>query len=111
EQARRHLNEYSASFELRTIDGEDLPVEAWPMALALRGKTFSHLEPRVRRFDRSWEKILAYSGTAIRSPGGDILLAVLTIHDVTARRRAEELLLQSQRQLELVVKGANVGVW
>lgn len=108
EQARRHLGEYPVHFELRTPEGETLPVDAWPMARALRGETFAQLELRVRRFDRPWEKILAYSGTTIRSASGNVSLALLTIRDVTARRRAEHLLAQSQRQMELVVKGANV---
>ena len=110
-QARRQLAEFPAIFELRTESGEVLPLEAWPMTRALRGETFTGMDISLRHRSRGWEKRLSYAGTSVRGDDGQVVLGLLTIRDVTARRIAEEQLEQNQRQMEIVVKGANVGVW
>ncbi|MDQ3034686.1 MAG: PAS domain S-box protein [Myxococcota bacterium] len=110
-QANMHLSRYPDTFELRTPDGEPVPLDAWPLSRVLRGETVSPMELRVRRLDRGWEKALVYSGTPVRGADGEIVLAVLTIHDLTGRKQAEELLARSRAQMEIVVHGANVGIW
>ncbi len=109
--AQRQLSQFERIFELRTWSGDVLPVEEWPMSRAIRGETFSGMEISLRHRARGWEKRLWYSGTSVRDDAGRVTLGLLTIRDITARRQAEEQLEHKQRQLEIVVKGARVGVW
>jgi PAS domain S-box-containing protein len=109
--AQRDLAQLAAVFELSTWSGEVLPLASWPMRRALDGETFSGMEVSLRHRSRGWEKRLLCSGTGVRDDAGAVILGLLTIRDITARRLAEEQLEHNQRQMEIVVKGANVGVW
>lgn len=111
EEAQRQLTDFASVFEVRTPAGEVLSVEQWPMSRALRGETFSGLDISLRHRSRGWVKQLSYAGTSVRGDDGRVILGLLTIRDITARRFAEEQLEHNQRQMEIVVKGANVGVW
>jgi PAS domain S-box-containing protein len=111
DEAPRQLAEFSSIFEVRAPSGELLPVEQWPMTRALRGETFSRMELSLRHAASGWEKQLSYGGACVRGDDGRVILGLLTIRDITARRFAEEQLEHNQRQMEIVVQGANVGVW
>ena len=95
-EARKHLSEFPKTYELRTVAGELIPFEQWPMPRALRGETFSTYEVRLRRIDQGWEKFIDYKGTPIRDHRGEIALAVLTVHDISERKRAENALAESE---------------
>jgi PAS domain S-box-containing protein len=110
-EAQRQLGDFATTFELLSPAGEVLPVADWPMSCALRGETFSGRDVTMRHRSQGWEKQLSCAGTSVRDEQGRLILGVLTMRDVTARRRAEEQLEHNRRQLEIVVKGANVGVW
>lgn len=70
-------------------DGGLIPIDSSPLYRALRGETFSGMEVRSKRLDNGDECVARYSGTAVRNDSGQVVLAVLTLHDVTDRKRAE----------------------
>lgn len=86
---RKSLAELEQMFELREFDGSLLPPAKWPIARTLAGEVFTGLEYVVRRIDRTFERAISYSGTPVRDAAGTVLLAVLTLHDVTERKRNE----------------------
>lgn len=111
EEAQRQLADFSSIFEVRALSGRLLSVDEWPMSRALRGETFSGMDVSIRHVARGWQKQLSYAGSAVRAEDGRVILGLITIRDITARREAQEELQHSQRQMEIVVKGANVGIW
>ena len=94
-EAREHLREYPRLFEVTDLAGILLPPEAWPIARAIQGEVFANHEIRVRRRDTGREFIGSYSGTPVRDPKGEMILAITTIRDITEqKRREQEKLLQ-----------------
>jgi len=98
EECRRFLAEFVGTFELRSIGGRVLPFEEWPMPLIISGRVLRDYVVRLRRLDQDWEKIVVYSGSMVRSAGGE-MLAFLSITDNTERIQAELQLEQSLKDL------------
>lgn len=88
-QVQQHLYRFHSDFEARDLQGNSISLEDWPMARVLRGETFSHWELQVQRLDTGKRWIGSYSGTPVRNSDGEIILAILTAHDVTEQHRVQ----------------------
>jgi two-component sensor histidine kinase len=89
--APTHRDFYVADLDVRTPDGAILPVEDWPFQRALRGDTVKDMELHVRRKSAPSPGYLgSFTAVPIRSESGDLLQIVVTIRDVTERRRAQK---------------------
>ncbi len=91
------LSELPDTFELATMDGVVLPLEQWPLSLILRGERLSDLELRVRRLDKEWERIYNFGGELVRDQAGTPLLAIVSVADITERKKAAEALAPGPR--------------
>ena len=98
EQVRRQLSEYQDTFEMFDLEGRPVPFEQWPLSRALRGERFADWAARVRRKDTGKLWIISYSGTQVCNKSGDIILSVVTVRDITERKRAEEALRESENK-------------
>lgn len=89
------------TFEVRTLDGELVPVEDWPVSRLLRGEAVSSTELVIHRRNggRSW--IASISSSLVKTPQLDEPLAVLTVEDITKRLMAETALRVSEQRLRL----------
>ena len=114
DEVRRHLGRFAEDYELSDAAGP-LPPEQWPMARVLRGERFDGVELTVHRRDadagrgRTW--VVAYSGTPVRDADGRLALAVVTLHDVTAERRAQADVRQNAVRLALALEAGGLGDW
>jgi hypothetical protein len=86
--------------EVRDRDDRLLPPEEWPLGRVIRGQTFSNVELHVRRTDRDHEWFGSYSGAPLPHRPGDPPLFLITIHDLTERRRIEEAVRALNSELE-----------
>ncbi len=84
------MADFAFDFELCDLSGELIPLSQWPLARLLRGDVFADMEVIVRRRDQKDEIIVSYSGRQVRHGDGQAMLCVLTIRDVTERKRAEK---------------------
>jgi PAS domain S-box-containing protein len=89
EQVQQPLCQFYDLFEGSSLQGVAIPLEQWPMARALRGETFSNWEIQVTRVDTGKTWIGSYSGTSVRNKQGEIILAIVTTHDVTAQHQTQ----------------------
>jgi PAS domain S-box-containing protein len=111
EEGRRPASEFSATFELATLDGAVLAFEAWPLSRLLRGEPVRDLELRVRRRDRPsgdakpWERVFRYGGTLVRVARGEPMMAIVTVSDVTEQRRVDERLRLEGAALQATASG------
>ncbi len=83
------IQNFASTFEFSVPGGPPLAYSEWPLVRVLRGESIKDRELRVRRLDIGAEWIISYSGVPVFAPDGSIELGVLTLHDVTERRRAE----------------------
>jgi PAS domain S-box-containing protein len=100
EECRRHLTELAETFVLSTLDGTELPVHQWPLSRVLSGERLHDWEVRIRRIKGDWERIFSYGGTLVPDANGKPLMAVVTLSDVTERKRAAEEIRQLNMELE-----------
>jgi PAS domain S-box-containing protein len=96
---RRYLNDFTDTFELYDLDGCLLPVEKWPLSRALKGEIFTGMEVKVKRIDTGYTGVWSYRGTPIRDASGNVTMAVLTVEDISERKRAEANILQLNQEL------------
>ena len=89
--------DFPLTHELRDQTGATLPPGQWPLACILRGEVLRDRELLIHHRVQGWQRWFAYSGTLVRDSAGQILLAVVSLSDTTARRQLEEQFRQSQK--------------
>jgi PAS domain S-box-containing protein len=89
EEVRQPLTGFADTFELMTLDGEVLSLEQWPLSRVLRGEQLRDFEVRIRRQDKKWERIYRYGGALVRDQDGSPLLGIVSMIDITERKRSE----------------------
>jgi light-regulated signal transduction histidine kinase (bacteriophytochrome) len=104
EEARRRLSEYEGMFELSTDEDGILPIEQWPLSRILRGEVLRGWEVRIRRCGSDVRRVFSYGGTVAKDADGTPLLAVVTVADITERKRAEQEIRQLNAELEQRVR-------
>jgi len=102
EEVKKHLHQFQAVFEVSFLDGRPVPLEQWPMARVLRGERFTDYELLVRRKDSGILRIWSYNGAPARTKAGDLVLCVITLRDITGRKRAEDGLRKSEMKLSKI---------
>jgi len=100
DECRRHLAEFADTFELSGLDGTVWPVGQWPLARILRGEKLRNLDVRIRRLQKDWQRVFSYGGTLVHDAGGQPMMAVVTVTDITERKRAEEEIRKLNQDLE-----------
>jgi PAS domain S-box-containing protein len=84
------LMEFADIFELSTEEDGILPLNQWPLARILRGEILQQWEVRIRRHGTDWQRTFSYGGTLARNTEGKPVLAIITITDITERKKTEE---------------------
>lgn len=110
-ECQRLLPEFADTFELSTPEDGILPLDRWPLARILRGETLRDWEVHVRRSGADWHRVFNYGGALAFDDRGKSLLAVVTVRDITASKRAEEALRESQKDLNRAQAVAYTGSW
>ncbi|HEV8592482.1 MAG TPA: PAS domain S-box protein, partial [Pyrinomonadaceae bacterium] len=107
DEVKRHLTEFTEIFELSSLDdGSVLPVDQWPLARVLRGDELRNLEVLIRRPGSNWERIFNYGGTLVRDEADQPMFAVVTMSDITERKRAERSRSESESRKEAILATA-----
>jgi two-component system sensor kinase FixL len=104
-EARLPLARYAALFEMRGPDGRPLPPEELPAARALRGETVREAEVEVlRRADGAPCFAGLCSATPLRDAAGRVAEVVVTIQDLTERRRERKALEEREAHLRSILE-------
>ncbi|HET6438558.1 MAG TPA: PAS domain S-box protein [Anaeromyxobacter sp.] len=104
EEAPRLYADLASSFELAPPRGEALSLEQRPMARIFAGESLRDCELRIRSRQAGWTRVFSYSGSLAHDPAGRPLVAVVTVRDVTARRRADEALIAERERLAVTLR-------
>ena len=96
DEPRQRLEELSDTFALTTLDGAEVPVAQWPLSRILRGEDIKDWELSVQRIADGWTRVFSYGGTLVRDQHGRPQMGLVTVADITERKRAEEAVRQSE---------------
>src|SRR5207248_1030032 len=96
-QCPRNLEEFSSGLQVYTPSGEPLPADEFPSRRALRGETAANVELAYLRKDTGESWIGSLSFSPVRAQDGTITGAVITSLDITARKRSEAALRESEK--------------
>jgi PAS domain S-box-containing protein len=96
------LSQTRSFFDIATPDGAPVPFDRWPIPRISRGENIRDLELCVHSRRQGWRRIFNYNGALIRGENDAIVMGLLTIRDVTERRRAEEALRRREAELRAV---------
>lgn len=94
---RSLLSDNQVLFEIFDLHGDPIDRSNWPAARVLRGETIHRYEVRVRRRDIGKEWIASYNGAPVVDGNGHVLMAVLTIEDVSNAKLTQQALIRSEK--------------
>ena len=103
------LPEFANIFELSRLDGSVLDLDQWPLPRIIRGERLRNLEVRIRRLDSDWNRVFNYGGSIVREASGR-LGAVVTMSDITDRKRAEADRQASELRYRRLFESAKDGI-
>ncbi|MEJ2725736.1 MAG: MASE3 domain-containing protein, partial [Deltaproteobacteria bacterium] len=103
EQVITNLKDFPGKFELRTLDGSLIPLEDWPLSKAL-GREFTDYEVQIRNLESGKTWIGSYSGAPVFDKEGELVSAILTIHDITRQKESERELQRAYDEMEMRVR-------
>jgi PAS domain S-box-containing protein len=104
------LNERQRFFELRYPDGKIMPAEEWPCYRAMRGEQIREYDVVLIRRDTGVRRYVRFSAAPIRDEGGQLILYVISMNDLTKLKVAEDSLRDSAARHEAIVNTAVDGI-
>lgn len=96
-EVERLFADCSESCDIKTLNGEALPPEQWPLTSALRGEARAGLELAFLRLDTEYSFIGSFNAVPVCSREGKRILAALTVRDITMQKQSEELLRRTEK--------------
>ena len=87
----------SPLLERYDLNDKLIPAEDWSVSRALRGEIVVQRQQRVRRIDTGTEVIVMVNATPVRDSSGEVIMAVVTVEDITTMKQAEESLRTSDK--------------
>lgn len=103
-----HLDEFVRLYECTDADGRAVEPSAWPAVRALAGEPVDALELHVTHRNNGKKWIGLYWALPLYYQGR--IQALVGIHDITERKRAEMALQESQDRLKLIFTSATNGL-
>lgn len=105
------LSAFAEHIAIFDVSRRPLTLAQWPGSLALRGESTVGLELQIESLRGDWSFAGLVNAMPLRDGEGAVIGAVLTIEDITKRRRVEESLRQNEALFSALVDLAPVGVY
>ncbi len=105
------LEEIAQDYRLYSRSGEELPQHDWPINKLMRGEPLRDFDALMCNVRQGWQLDASFGGVLVRDADGLPLLGLLTMRDMTERRRAERTRDDALRRLRLAMEIAHLGEW
>jgi PAS domain S-box-containing protein len=103
EEMQKNLEYFASVYELRTVDGDCVPVKDWPISKVLKGESVRDYELHGYRTDTKREWYFSFSGEPVFDEQGKQILAVIVTRDITTQMQTAIALKQQQDELQLLL--------
>jgi PAS domain S-box-containing protein len=103
--------DYKKNMDVRDAKNNPLAFTAWPYSRALGGEMVRDQEVVLRRLDQSQICYVLTSAMPIRDGQGEIRLVLVTVRDITERKRSEEALRTSENRLRVALSMISMNVF
>jgi two-component system sensor histidine kinase/response regulator len=103
EECSANFNIFPDIFEAFALNGDALPIEKWPVSLAIQGQSGENHEIQIRRKDTGECWTGSYTYSQILDEEGHITGSVSTIRDVTEQKQISSELEMHRKHLEELV--------
>ncbi|HWN07940.1 MAG TPA: ATP-binding protein [Pyrinomonadaceae bacterium] len=109
EEGLLELPDFAKIFKLSDLNGSVLELNDWPLARIIRGEQLRNLEVCIHRIDSDWQRVFNYGGSIVREASGR-QIAIVTMSDITHRKRAEQGLQSSETRYRRLFESAKDGI-
>ncbi len=104
------LDQIQLDFKLYDLEGNELPLAAWPSNWIKRSESIHNLELAVSSIKTGERRYLCFNGSLIRENTAASIMGVMTIRDITEREILVRQLEQEQARLQAVLEQMPCGV-
>ncbi len=94
----RRIDEFGGNFVSHYPDGRVMPPSDWPVSRSLRGESVRDFELHATNGRTGEQWVAIYNSTPVYDTKGALESVVVTIHDITERKRNELSLLDADRR-------------
>ncbi len=105
------MKDIAQDYRLLSLDGQEMPTEQWPIHRLLRGEAVRDFYAVLWNVPQDWRRDVSFGGVLVRGDDGQPLMALLTISDMSDRRRVEHARDAAERRLRLAMEIAHLGEW
>lgn len=81
--------EYKKIFSYRNSQGEEIPIDNLPIGRCLRGEKYSDFEVELCHKETNTKQFVSYGGNPVYDKKGNLSLVVVTVKDITCKKKAE----------------------
>jgi PAS domain S-box-containing protein len=99
-----NIEDFYSNYEITNLDGLPVPTEEWAWSRAFRGEAFTDYELCVYRKQNNHRWIGSYSASPIYDETGKMVMAIITVSDITERRKVEQELKSKNQLLETIIE-------
>jgi two-component system, cell cycle sensor histidine kinase and response regulator CckA len=105
------MEEHSLKWNAYRRDGTPMPPEELPLSRAVMKGEISHNEELIIRHENGEQRWVFANAAPVRGSDGNIRAGIVVFHDITDRKRAEQVLRENDIFLEEIQRIARLGGW
>ena len=105
------IEDYVADWELHYPDGRRMPFSEWPVSRAIAGDFVQNYEAHLHNVKTNYKWIGSYTTKPVRNRGGEVSLILLTVLDITERKRAEAAMQESEARFRTMANSMVQLAW
>jgi PAS domain S-box-containing protein len=100
---------FQNAVELYEPDGTPVPLNERPISRALRGEQLRGVELRSRHMESGAVSVNSYNAIPVRDASGRVGMAVVSVQDITASKRQEEAMRESEQRYRSLFESIDEG--